>query len=1232
MSFINFNNKTEMQSKTYTKTMVLSALLTSETKNTSKARSMVSGLNNEVTLNEALALFSNKLNAMTALNIAAIEYKPLLEGQFSWMTHDRGEQIGSERENTINVWMFDNAGNMWYEKSYEGYGVFGGMDYYELMAKMNGYSEEDLDIKVGKRNKIYRDIRGIGIALAFEELETRDEKGDVLFPALMSDPKGFNYKRHDFTEEAQHDPNQSWYQEPEYDEDEDEDYYESATNEAVFGAKDFNKTLISYAIDTRADEIYIIKVDTVIKSGFPDVSKVPDKRFHGMFGMMLEDNWMKQYDKLPEVGDILPAPKKDKAFESKVTEGAMADIDILAQESKDFKTFVKAFKKEYSNLDAGDFKELEAWLQTVYDGAKESMDESVVNEGDMTKDYDGFVVLDTKTKKSYKFKYIKGSKSVNVENDAIAKLMKSTGESRATFMVHGFVKKGEWDKSEFEVLESVITEGMISPKMANGFKIGNKIKTEKGTYTITGFGQRTGATRDFEAENENGEKFNLRVSLRGATGIQVAAGKSLNFPEQEEILESVVTEAKKVKFVLYTNPGNSTSAGYVAIGTEDVREVLSDAKRYSDSYKILYQGSGTQADLLKAKQMFSDYRFGNESIDENMDESITEGFEVHYSDGVRAFKKFGNQKQAMDFAKDLIKNKKGLQFVDVFNAGSGFNSTADTDAIVAFWGDGSYTDNVAKKDSKLAAKKINESTTNEVKSSTYFATAGLSKDETKKVAETLAKAMSKAEGSKVTVNLKTLEEDSFDLDVDGEEYDGGSYNIYDNGSVVNHAVTPNEIYGNIDSSVDDFIKGLKKPLKEAVVTEMIGTFALGVMLAWAGIKVLKVVAKKVVGTIGMNVEVSADELKKLTDEMVNKVAEETGSATAILNTTNLKADIDKKIDSGDIKNIAGINKELENYLKANESFNTYAVDEAVVNLVKYVDDVSQKTFKNGGNGQNLLDNAMELASHIEENQVGRDTRGYEEDGWYEPATVALFKKLVDSMSADDIKNNSEDQYESVVTEGRSINKIQKEWSEVTTKMKSGVEDWKKAPEGELKTSLFANLKSLTARKKELEAELDDAVQLKDVDAELAAESFIYEAEIKSDDEFKDYAFDVLKKAFGTDFDEAKATKTVDGILSKAKNDYGKAIGMLTAGLGESVATKPSKAERWIKLLEKLNKSINEDLRTDLKKYIKSNEKELNAFADDDNWEAIHNMLRSDFEVKEGSKEEDTLFTTFNFVF
>ena len=42
--------------------------------------------------------------------------KVLNEGQFSWMTQDTEQQIGSERQNTIEGWMYDNEGNSWYEK------------------------------------------------------------------------------------------------------------------------------------------------------------------------------------------------------------------------------------------------------------------------------------------------------------------------------------------------------------------------------------------------------------------------------------------------------------------------------------------------------------------------------------------------------------------------------------------------------------------------------------------------------------------------------------------------------------------------------------------------------------------------------------------------------------------------------------------------------------------------------------------------------------------------------------------------------------------------------------------------------------------------------------------------------------------------------------------------------------------------------------------------------------
>jgi hypothetical protein len=98
---------------------------------------------------------------------------------------------------------------------------------------------------------------------------------------------------------------------------------------------------------------------------------------------------------------------------------------------------------------------------------------------------------------------------------------------------------------------------------------------------------------------------------------------------------------------------------------------------------------------------------------------------------------------------------------------------------------------------------------------------------------------------------------------------------------------------------------------------------------------------------------------------------------------------------------------------------------------------------------------------------------------------------------------------------------------------------------------------------------------------MAAESVVNEAEIKSDDEFKEYAMSVLKKAFGADFDEAKAGEVADGILKKCDGDYGACVGMLTSSLGESVtneatieldATDP-KDKNLGKLLKKHNVTL-----------------------------------------------------------
>ena len=387
------------------------------------------------------------------------------EGQFSWMTQDTDTQIGSERENTITVYMFSDKGERWEEKRYEGYGEFGGKDYYELLAQMNGVENAD---------------RQDGIDIAFGKKKV---KGKVLFPALVQDSK-FNWKRHDFTEEPANDPNQSWYQEPEYDDDDYDEYDESKVTEAkalpldkltkMIGDKPSCYSLADF-VYTNYDKVTGLKksmrndemdfpseiMDLVDHYGF-DVDDFTDKysmaaeslnvdekevnlfdevgpelealrsKISGLMKKSEDDKWTSALGKalsalstldrnlsqadsklgvvpvnealskeqkmvetfLNKVAKEFDYPIQDAARfvketiskmgldESKVNEASMSDIDLMAQEAKDFKSFVKEFTKEYHDLsNAGEPGQFKEWLQSVYDNAKANMDESVVTEG-----------------------------------------------------------------------------------------------------------------------------------------------------------------------------------------------------------------------------------------------------------------------------------------------------------------------------------------------------------------------------------------------------------------------------------------------------------------------------------------------------------------------------------------------------------------------------------------------------------------------------------------------------------------------------------------------------------------------------------------------------------------------------------------------------------------------------------------------------------------------------------
>lgn len=262
--------------------------------------------------------------------------------------------------------------------------------------------------------------------------------------------------------------------------------------------------------------------------------------------------------------------------ESTITEGSISDIHIMAQEAKDFKSFIKAFTKEHHDLsNAGEPGQFEAWLKSIYDDAKESMDESVVNEGDMTKDYDGFVVLDREVNKNYKFKYIKGTNNKKVEDEAIAKLQKQTGAGRHVFMVNGLIKKGEWDKSEFEVLESSITEAKdvkseVITKLSQFFDVSASALSK---FKFDGTDPLKDLTKALNGTDYEGVDNIVRVAILAAKR-DLGIDESLEINEKNEVTVSLryAVQANDIFDDMYRKLGQKESTDVFSFKSKEYAE------------------------------------------------------------------------------------------------------------------------------------------------------------------------------------------------------------------------------------------------------------------------------------------------------------------------------------------------------------------------------------------------------------------------------------------------------------------------------------------------------------------------------------------------------------------------------------------------------------------------------------------------------------------------------------
>ena len=95
-------------------------------------------------------------------------------GFFSWMASDTGKSIANKYSNrpTFTVHMITEDGRVFTEPNYEGYGVFGGKDFYALAAELNGFTAEDDD---KTRNLFFDKIWKRGVRKDDKVLTYRDD-------------------------------------------------------------------------------------------------------------------------------------------------------------------------------------------------------------------------------------------------------------------------------------------------------------------------------------------------------------------------------------------------------------------------------------------------------------------------------------------------------------------------------------------------------------------------------------------------------------------------------------------------------------------------------------------------------------------------------------------------------------------------------------------------------------------------------------------------------------------------------------------------------------------------------------------------------------------------------------------------------------------------------------------------------------------------------------------------
>ena len=474
---------------------------------------------------------------------------------------------------------------------------------------------------------------------------------------------------------------------------------------------------------------------------------------------------------------------------------------------------------------------------------------------------------------------------------------------------------------------------------------------------------------------------------------------------------------------------------------------------------------------------------------------INENYEVIYSDGISAMKKFRSEGQALDFMKQTIASNKKLRDIAVYKPG--MYSTTQTELVVAFWGNGSYLDNVSKRDPKLAAKKLDESLVTEASGNFPIQERRVAKKVVTQYNHIFGKEYtSLVDGGKTQLGaIKVI----FQAAMEDANFSREGNEIMKNiKGALQNIVVPVSGLGNIEAKVS------ARRIQDALYDE---ASRISNAAEWGGLGIVEGTALYLesIGNEAMGAQlVTAFHAQFESREVMEaRILEgnEFGAARA-------KAIADGKDEfevDGETYKVTNVDKEDK------ENAEEFAGESAVTEA-KFVKDFNRDVLN-----AKTKEEVLELYPNAQF-FIGKS------DHFFGELDGNLFFKAYYT------KAQKEFEIKSVYSE-KGSNYIHLYNESVVTE---------------------ADEPKCSNKKGHLYKQVDKDGTVECVHCGLRnslSESVITEAEIKSDDEFKEYAFTVLKKAFGEDFDEAKAQEVVDGILSKADGDYGTAVGILTSSLG-----------------------------------------------------------------------------------